>query len=231
MGIALLLGCLVVWGRISEAGRGVGGTGTGSSTSSISTEGTAGFAFTDQDLRTALDRLLADVNPELASNGYFGPFATDKLRWLNREHRAGRVHIVFFRDTTDYSLPPDVVMVSMVQGPKATIFVSKPRLASDLLNTGSLHPPFSARQRNDFAIALVHETLHVQNPDADPANAAEHAQEELRVWRDVTLNMVRPIRRSGQPMHPRFVEVDDILRQCGDRLPCPPLAHVVRLLM
>ena len=46
-----------------------------------------------------------------------------------------------------------------------------PRFLDLLLEGGQTSPPFTQRQRNDFAIGLVHETVHWEKDNtANPAN-------------------------------------------------------------
>lgn len=192
---------------------------------------TAPLEATDAELQRAADGLLAAVNPELTSNGYFPGFVKDQLRWFNTEHTMGRLDVRFFHETPTNSLPPDIVMASMREGGTGVIFLSKRRFAADLRDTGGVGPPFNARQRNDFTISLVHEIVHLRHPEANPADPLEHAREELRVWSEVNALVVRPLRQLSQPLHPRFLDVDDALHACQDSLPCPALERLVRLQM
>ena len=90
-------------------------------------------------------------------------------------------------------------------------------------------PPFTQQQKNDFAVGLVHEIVHLQNPDADPRNQATRVAEESRVWREVNSEVVRPLLAGNHPLHSRFRDIDTALRICGDELPCPPLTRLVRV--
>jgi hypothetical protein len=191
--------------------------------------GTTPITIAQEQLRVAVDGLLAAVNPQDPSVRHFPEFVRTKLAWLNREHQAGHLQVLFFPDTVAPSVPADIVMASGRTGATATIFVSQTRLASDLLNAGQLSPPFGPQQRNDFAIALVHEVLHLQNAQADPEDATTYAREELRVWREVNMHAVRPLRSLNEPMHQRFLDVDDALTLCRDRLPCPAIERLARL--
>ena len=135
------------------------------------------LAMTDEQLQRAADGLLAAVNPNLPSNQHLSDYAKERLRWLNNEQTEGRLVIRFFHDTPENALPGDVAMASTREGGKAVIFLSKRHLAADLSNTGSIGTPFNARQRNDFAIGLIHEIVHLQNPEADPGDQAAHIRE------------------------------------------------------
>ena len=75
-------------------------------------------------------------------------------------------------------------------------------------------------------IGLVHESVHLRNPRfAAPADVTqeERVAEELRAWRTVNLQVVRPLRARAEPIHSSFVRMDDALRSCGDRPDCQPL--------
>ena len=97
---------------------------------------------------------------------------------------AGRLDLSFISEA-GLRFPPDVVMASTRLGGKSTILVAKPRFA-EVLSSGRARVPFTQRQRNDFALALIHEIIHLQNPDANPNSAADYAREEFRAWRDVS---------------------------------------------
>jgi hypothetical protein len=62
-----------------------------------------------------------------------------------------------------------------------------------------------------------------------PSSNAVRVQEESYVWLEVSLSVVRPWLALNQPLNRRFVEVDDAFRSCGDMLPCPAIAGMVRL--
>jgi hypothetical protein len=183
--------------------------------------------YADRRLRAAADELLAAINPNLPGNAYFTDFAREKLRWMNREYVAGRLDLSFISET-GARFPKDVVMASTRVGDKSTILIAKARFA-DFLSSGPALAPFTQRQRNDFALALIHEIVHLQNPDATPHSAADYAREEFRAWRDVSRHVVRALRAVHQPMHQTFIDVDDALLNCRDQAPCPQLERMVRL--
>jgi hypothetical protein len=185
-------------------------------------------ALSDQRLQQSADELLALVDPERPENAYFSDFARDRLRWMVREYRAGRLQVAFLTDASNGPLPPDVLMAAWKAGDTPTIFIAKPRFLRFLIETGATEPPFTLQQKNDFALALVHEIVHLQNPDADPRDLELRPAEESRVWREVNLQVVRPLRSLNQPIHRRFRDVDDALRACRDELPCAPLLRLVR---
>lgn len=185
--------------------------------------------LTDESLQQAADQLLAFVDPERSDNAYFPDFARDHLRWMVREHGAGRLQVAFLTDASNGPLPPEVLMAAWKLGDMPTIFIAKPRFMKFLIETGATKAPFTQQQKNDFALALVHEVVHLRNPAADPADQKLRPVEESRVWREVSLKAVRPLRALNQPVHRRFRDVDDALRACRDELPCAALARLVRL--
>lgn len=135
----------------------------------------------------------------------------------------------FLVDTAAGSMPSDVFMAAIRQGGHEKIFIAKRRFADFLLNEGRVTPPLSPRQKNDFALGLVHEIVHVQNRGVRAADPEEHTREEFRAWREVNREFVRHLRSINQPMDPLFLQADDALRACRDEWPCAELGRLVRL--
>ena len=185
--------------------------------------------LTDSELQAAADALLLAIDPESHANDYFPEFAKERLRWMVREHSAGRFEVGFFVDTETTRLPPEVLMAAWPADGKATIFIAKPRFAKFLREGGATAPPFAQQQKNDFALAVVHEIVHLQNTNTNPRDPKVRILEESRAWREVTLGFVRPLRAMNQPLHQRFLQVDDAFRSCADQLPCAAIAGLVRL--
>ncbi len=185
--------------------------------------------LTDEELQRAADGLLAAVNPDLPENGYFNDYAREKVRWMNRQHAAGRLTIAMVFETAGPVMPPDVLMAATKLNGRPTVLIARERFASFLREGGRSESPFTPGQKNDFLVALTHEVVHLQNPSADASTPEARAREEGRVWREVNLNLVRPFRALQQPIHGLFLRVDDAFRNCRDRLPCPELSALVRL--
>lgn len=183
----------------------------------------------DRQLKAALDHLLEAVDPERVENNYFPSFARESLRWMVQENAAARLEIAFLSENAPEQLPADVLMAARQFGGRSTIVVSKERFAAFLREGGDTDPPLTQRQKNDFVIGLVHENVHLRNPEANPHDPTLRAAEESRAWQQVSINVVRPLRAQNQPMHQRFKDVDDLFRACRDELPCAPLARLVRL--
>lgn len=184
--------------------------------------------LSDEYLQRAADQLLTLSDPERSENAYFPAFVRNHLRWLARENRANRLEVAFLTEASNGPLPPDVLMAASQLNGTPAIFIAKARFAKFLLEAGTMEPPFTQQQKNDFALALVHEVVHLRNPAADPRDLDRRSAEEARVWREVSLEVVRPFRSLNQPLHRRFLDVDDALRTCSDVLPCPPLLRLVR---
>src|SRR5439155_11842608 len=85
---------------------------------------------------------------------------------------------------------------------KAIIVIARPRFVEFLSDGRPKLAAFSKQQRNDFALALVHEGVHLQNASpGSPASLKDRLHEEQRAWREVDLNVVRQFRQLQQPMN------------------------------
>ena len=185
--------------------------------------------LTDEHLQRAADELLALSDPERPENAYFPDYVRDHLRWMVIEHAGKRLDVAFLTEASNGPLPPDVLMAASQLDGKPAIFIAKARFMKFLVESGATEPPFTQQQKNDFALALVHEIVHLRNPAADARNLELRRAEESRVWREVNLEAVRPLLAQNQPVDRRFRDVDAALRACRDELPCPPLGRLVRL--
>lgn len=181
--------------------------------------------YTAAEINAAVNQLFSSVNPSLPDNQYFTEFARDKISWIITEQKAGRLSLILLKNLANTNLDVQNLMAAgRVDGNKAVIVIARPRFVGFLVEGGRTSAPFTQQQRNDFALGLVHEAVHLQNPDpGDPASLEGRLREELRAWREVNSNVVRQFRTLNQPVHPRLIEADDALRSCEDRLPCEPL--------
>jgi hypothetical protein len=121
-------------------------------------------------------------------------------------------------------------MASGVVDGRTAILIPQRRFADFLTSDTSVSGTFTRRQRNDFMIALVHESVHLRNPHfLSPADVSQEQRlaEELRAWRTVNQRVVRPLRASSEPMHSMFIRVDDALIACGERPDCQPLTQAM----
>lgn len=185
--------------------------------------------YADAEVNAAVNQLFASINPSLPENQYFTQFAKEKLSWIISEQKAGRLSLILLKNLANTNLDVENLMAAgQVEEGKAVIVIARPRFAGFLVEGGRSSPPFTQRQRNDFALGLVHEAVHLQNPNpSNPASLGERLDEELRAWREVNSNVVRQFRNLNQPMNPRMIEADDALRSCDDKLPCEPLRKIL----
>ena len=185
--------------------------------------------LSDDQLRAVVDDLLAEISPRREQNGYFSEFARRQLRWMEQEARAGRLTVGLFTDPASVGLLPGVLMVATVVDSIPTILVVKPRFLEFLKKSGRITKPFTAQQRNDFAIGIVHEVVHLRESPTVAKDQEMFSEEELKTWRIVNLRVVRPLRDQGRPVDQQFALVDDVLRGCGDTLPCPLLSRLLHV--
>lgn len=197
--------------------------------SSLQIQTPSNETYTDPEINAAVNQLFSSVNPSLPENQYFTEFAREKLSWIITEQKAGRLSLILLKNLANTNLDVENLMAAgRVEGNKAVIVIARPRFVGFLVEGGRTSAPFTQQQRNDFALGLVHEAVHLQNPDpGDPASLEGRLREELRAWREVNSNVVRQFRKLNQPVNPRLIEADDALRSCQDRLPCEPLREML----
>lgn len=183
---------------------------------------------TNRDLAAVANQLFSSINPSLPQNQYFPDFAKEKIAWITRQQKAGKLSIIFLKNIENTNLDFESLMAAGIAEGKPVIVIARPRFLGFLIEGGRMSAPFTQQQRNDFALGLVHEAVHLQNPDpGDPASLDSRLHEEFRAWREVSVNVVRPLRTLNQPMNYRLVQADDALRSCEDKLPCEPLTEIL----
>lgn len=181
----------------------------------------------DATVQRAVDTLLDFATVPSADNQYFPRFAREKIAWLTARVRARTATVLLLKDLAGTNLGADDLMASVVLDGRYTIVISQPRFTQLLVEGGRAEPPFVEQQQNDFMLGLVHEVVHLQGAPPGPARSQDRVREESRTWREVSINVVRPLRRLGQRVHPKFVRVDQALRWCDDLLPCPEFARAI----
>jgi hypothetical protein len=184
--------------------------------------------YADADLSTAVNQLFVSVKRSVAENSDLPGFAREKIAWLIAQQRSGALSITLLRNAAGTNLSDEDLMASGKVEGRSVIVIAQPRFSIFLSEGGPGVAPFSRQQVNDFMLGLVHETVHLQNANpGNPASLADRLSEEVRAWREVDVNVVRPLRRLNQPMNPRFTAADDALRSCGDQAPCQPLMEIL----
>jgi len=96
------------------------------------------------------------------------------------------------------------------------------------IEAGTVRAPFALQARNDFMLGLVHEVVHHRSPDAGNSGRSENRDnEELRVWLEVDLKVVRPLRQLDEPMNHQFIDVDNALLACSDHSDCAQVRRII----
>jgi hypothetical protein len=184
--------------------------------------------YTDAELSTAVNRLFVAVERAVAEDSDLPAFAKEKIAWLIMQQRSGALSITLLKNAAGTNLSDEDLMASGKVEGRSVIVIAQPRFSIFLSEAGQNVAPFSRQQVNDFMLGLVHETVHLQNANpGNPASLADRLSEEVRAWREVDVNAVRPLRRLNQPMNARFTAADDALRSCEDQAPCQPLMEIL----
>jgi hypothetical protein len=186
-------------------------------------------SFSGTQLTSLVDEFVSMSDPNRPENEYFPAFALAKLRWIFDRLRSNALSIILLEHVANTNLDRQVLMASGVVNGRQTISVVQPQFIELLAEGPGPQGPFTLEQRNDFMLALVHEAVHLQNPNfSEPAAVTreERLAEEVRAWREVNTHVVRTLRAEGQPIHVTFREVDEAFRACGDRPACHPAGNL-----
>ena len=185
--------------------------------------------YTDGDVIAAANRLFAAVNPSLPENSYFPPFAKAKISWVAEQRKAGKLSFILLKNVADAGLSFEAMLASArPEGKNPVIVMARPRFVEFLSDGGLGSSPFTRQQRNDFALSLVHEVVHLENPGISSATTPlDHLVEEERAWREVDINVVRKFRKLNEPMNVRFIDADDAIQACHDTVPCERLGAML----
>jgi hypothetical protein len=169
------------------------------------------------------------IEPSLPDNDYFPRFAKEKLQWLVSEQRDGRLAVIILESIDNTNLVAVDLMASGMINGQPTLVVVKPRFARFIEEeSGRRLFPVSARIKHDFLLGVIHEVVHLQSLTSNrPRTRASRMLEESRTWREVSINVVRPLRRFNQPMNRSFIVADEALRECLDQIPCPQLLTII----
>jgi hypothetical protein len=182
----------------------------------------------DDVINAAANQLFASVNHTVATNVHVTDFAREKIAWILTKKQAGTLSVTLLKDAKSADLGLDDLMAAGYVRHKPVIVIAQPRFVGLLVDGGRMVAPFRPQQVNDFMLGLVHETVHLQNPNLGHlVSSDDRMNEELRTWREVDVGVVQALRAAQEPMDTRFLEVDDALRACGDRQPCKPLRELL----
>ncbi|MDP3741170.1 MAG: hypothetical protein Q8R08_02465 [bacterium] len=88
--------------------------------------------------------------------------------------------------------------------------------------------------KNSIAVWMGHEAIHLENSSEwfvkikpGPALVAE----EIRAWHKTIRDLVAPLRKAHRPLNNHLIKMDDLLKPCRYRLPCPVFEARVRQLV
>lgn len=174
-----------------------------------------------------MKELLLINRPEDVTNVYMPAFMKERLGWINQQvDRVDRGKLVLqMVDNSNGKLFGEkVLMITNYFDGIPTIRVSGNRLVSLTTINPNGTMTFDLAQKNGFAVALVHESVHLERGVIffTTAHSDEvERNEELRTARKVDRLVVAPLLAEGQPVYPDFVRLHDIFRECGYTGPCP----------
>jgi hypothetical protein len=189
-------------------------------------------SYTMAEAGTFCNQLFDAVNPQNPENSYMTPFMKEKLLWVREEAGAGRLRLdaVPVMAVDKSGKPTGVLATTSSEAPITggpflpTIRVYMARCIFVARIEYGLGPgEFDDRLKNLFALALVHEAVHLERPEfvTQPYDMVASIEEEARTWNRVVLYAVRPLRARNIPLPSDLLKADDILRSTNDNPQSP----------
>jgi hypothetical protein len=197
-------------------------------------------SFSVRQAREMSINLGAAVDPKRPENVYFPPYLKEKLQWLKDNAMTGYNPIMPEGWDSVSVISPQTATMAIatyctIPAPanwndRPCIFVYPIMMMILLRFEFHLTAP-DQRFKNEFAMYLGHEGIHLEREKAFFRPNIPHEEvvkEETRTWFKMCRDMVRPLRRAGQPVGKDLEDVDDLVKACGYKLPCRKFEALVR---
>jgi hypothetical protein len=177
--------------------------------------------YTKEEAVILVNQLLVAITPDRPENAYMTPFMKEKIRWVYAEAASHRLNIAFVDNTKGKMGVRTVLMNSGRDNGVLFIQISANRLLELIRIQQHVAIGFNQMQKNTFALALVHEAVHLERPHDKPRPKVEFVREELRTCRKVDREAVIPLLKIGEPLDIDFHDIHSILGKCGNSQDCP----------
>jgi len=159
---------------------------------------------------------------------YFPQFAKGKGLWITTEKKAGKLSIILLKNTDNTNLYFEDLMASGIGRRETDDCDSRAEVLRFPDRRWTDVTALPQRQRNDFALGLIHETVHLEKENTANLQFFKSVLlKNFELGEKVDLNVVRELRRLNQPMNPRLIEADDALRSCSDKAECEALREIL----
>ena len=179
------------------------------------------YTFTQKDVNELGNSLLQAVNPSNPENAYMPDFMKEKILWLFNEAIEKRLELVF-PSSNKYQEERQIAMQTYYAGGIPHVAILADHLITSIRVKEKTPSGFTQRQKNTFAMGLVHETVHLERPREyfeDPKKS-EDLDEEFRTYGKVDKLVVSPLLKMGEPIDDEFIKLHEILLSCNYQSPC-----------
>ena len=166
--------------------------------------------------------LFKAIDPRNEENSYMTPFMKEKLLWFYEEAREKKLEVWAFPGFSQNADGTDDTSTLMRMGyyPErkvSYILIYTARLMSYVRIQEKVLTGFNQMVKNLFAISIVHEATHLEQPPSyyeAPYEYQTVLNEEIRVWYTVNMEAVRALRQLREPIQYDLLVADDILNRC-----------------
>jgi hypothetical protein len=180
------------------------------------------FVFSPQEAIELTNQLITGINPGNPENSYMTPFMREKISWIYIQESLGKLKLKLVTNENGV-LPETALMHSFYEGNVPVIEIVANRLLMLIRVQQNVAKGYNQMQKNTFALGLVHEAVHLENPPQffTTKDAAATRNEELRTWRKVDELAVAGLLKGGQPLDIDYPGFHNIFLKCGYKGPCP----------
>lgn len=195
-------------------------------------------SFTTPQAYEYFQKLCARLYPDVPENSYFTPFMKERLRWIwsatkayseSQDKRGLDLKLVMTVPPNNGALMRSFQFADRIKH----VEVFAPRMFEERDYFERNNPDdHELREKNSFAIALVHETIHldVYHPELNDILEfnEDYYREESRAWWETVEKVIHPLLLLNQPMDETPEAYDVAYTSCKGRRPCAKFEQEIR---
>jgi hypothetical protein len=189
------------------------------------------YFYNKQEAIDLVNQLFRAIHPDKQENQYLPAFVRERVAWIYNEEAAGRLEIRFIDEETEATNRTLLMASGYTSNGKPIIAISLKRLILLFRLQHRVPTGFNRMQQNIFALALTHEAVHLEHPQAffqvGVTTPQMRLAEEVRAYRKVDDLAVAELIRKNEPVDRDFEFIHKLIVNCGKAKKCPELEEFV----